>query len=132
MSDAASVTKEQVIEALRSVQDPELHKDLVTLNMVKNVAVCDGQVRLHIELTTPACPLKDQIRRDVEAAVGRLPGVQAVEIEFGARPAGGPMQQVSLPGVKNIIAVGAGKGGVGKSTISVLTADMSHPDSMFE
>lgn len=118
----ATVTKEQVTDILRTVNDPELHKDLVTLNMVKNVAVCDGNVKVGIELTTPACPLKDQVKGDVESAIRRLPGVTGVEVEFTAQVRSGPMRQAVLPGVKNIIAVGAGKGGVGKSTVSVLTA----------
>jgi ATP-binding protein involved in chromosome partitioning len=122
MSTPNSPTKERIIEALRGVNDPELHKDLVTLNMVKNVAVCDGHVRVGIELTTPACPLKDQVRGDVEAAVRRVEGVERVEVEFTAQVRGGQMRQAVLPGVKNIVAVGAGKGGVGKSTISVLAA----------
>jgi ATP-binding protein involved in chromosome partitioning len=107
---------------LRKVHDPELHKDLVSLNMIKNVAVCDGHVRVHVELTTPACPLKDQVKNDVAAAVKALPGVAAVEVEFSAQVRANPMRQAVLPGVKNILAVGAGKGGVGKSTLSVLTA----------
>lgn len=122
MSEAASPTKDHIIDALRRVQDPELHKDLVTLNMVKNVAVCDGLVRLNIELTTPACPLKDQIRRDVDREVKSVAGVKSVEIEFSAQVRRGPMEQATMPGVKHVICVGAGKGGVGKSTLSVLTA----------
>lgn len=117
-----SISKEEVIDVLRTVQDPELHRDLVTLNMIKSVAVCDGHVRVAVELTTPACPLKDKVRSDVEAAVRRLPGVQQVEVEFSARVRSGPMRQAVLPEVKNIVAVGAGKGGVGKSTVSVLAA----------
>ena len=122
MNKPASLTKETVLDALRTVQDPELHKDLVTLDMIRNVAVCDGLVRVHVELTTPACPLKDRMRSDVEAAVRRLDGVKQVEVEFSAQVRRGVMQQASLPGVKNILAIGAGKGGVGKSTVSVLTA----------
>ncbi len=117
-----SPTKEQIFDVLRTVNDPELHKDLVTLNMIKNVAVCDGNVRVAVELTTPACPLKDQVRGDVEAAVRKLPGVTQVEVEFSAQVRGGPMRQAVLPNVKNIVAVGAGKGGVGKSTVAVLAA----------
>ncbi len=122
MAGDNTLTKERIIDVLRTVQDPELHKDIVSLEMVKNVAVCDGHVRLNIELTTPACPLKDRIRGDVERAVRMLDGVQQVNIEFSARVRSGPMRQAQLPGVKNIVAVGAGKGGVGKSTISVLAA----------
>lgn len=118
----ATVTRDQVMDRLRTVKDPELHKDLVTLNMVKSVAV-DGQtVSVHIELTTPACPLKDQIRNDVTKAITSLSGVGKVDIEWSAqvRSSRGPTNQ--LPGVKNIVAVGAGKGGVGKSTAAVMLA----------
>lgn len=122
MSTVSPPTKERIIEALRQVNDPELHKDLVSLNMIKNVAVCDGQVRVHVELTTPACPLKDRVREEVAAAVRGVPGVSKVDVEFSAQVRKSPFQQTLLPGVKNVIAVGAGKGGVGKSTLSVLAA----------
>ncbi len=122
MSNLRSPTKEEIIDVLRQVNDPELHKDLVSLNMIKNVAVCDGNVRVAVELTTPACPLKDRVREDVAAAVRKLPGVANVEVEFSAQVRRSPFQHAVLPGVKNIVAVGAGKGGVGKSTLAVLTA----------
>ncbi|MBN1490891.1 MAG: Mrp/NBP35 family ATP-binding protein [Phycisphaerae bacterium] len=118
-----SPTKEQIIDALRGVNDPELHKDLVTLGMVRNVAVCDGHVRVEIELTTPACPMKGPIRNDVEAAIMALGGVDAVDVEFSAKVRKSHSETPSpLPGVKQVIAVGAGKGGVGKSTVAVLAA----------
>ncbi len=116
------VTTEQVREQLRTVNDPELHKDLITLNMIKDVAVEGSSVRLHIELTTPACPLKDQIRGDVERAVKQLDGVERVEIEWSAQVRTSRPSASVLPEVKNIVAVGAGKGGVGKSTAAVLIA----------
>ena len=149
-----SVTQAQVVDALRTVNDPELHQDLVSLNMVKDVAVADGKVSVLVELTTPACPLKGKIRSDVESAIRKLGGVKQVEIEFSA-PGGqscghsheqehahshgheghghaghghaghgspGVADQVNLPHVRSVLAVGAGKGGVGKSTISVLAA----------
>ncbi len=115
-------TQDQVLDRLRTVNDPELHRDLVTLNMVKEVAVQDGRVRVQIELTTPACPLKDQIGREVRAAVGSLPGVREVDVRFGAQVRRQPGAAEVLPGVKNTVAVGAGKGGVGKSTAAVLLA----------
>jgi len=115
-------TRDSVMERLRKVQDPELHKDLVTLNMVKDVVLSDGKVHVHVELTTPACPLKDQITKDVKAAVGGLPGVKEVTLEFSAQVRGSGRAHANLPDVKNVVAVGAGKGGVGKSTASVLLA----------
>lgn len=117
-----AITVEQVREQLSKVQDPELHKDLVTLNMVKDIAVSGGDVRLHIELTTPACPLKEQIGRDVEQAVKQIGGVRSVEIKWSAQVRTSRPAATLLPGVKNIVAVGAGKGGVGKSTAAVILA----------
>lgn len=116
----AQVTEEQILAALRQVQEPELGGDLVSRQMVKHVAICDGIVRCTIELTTPACPLKDQIRDEVVAAVSAVPGVKEVNVDFTAnvrRPAGIP-EQAAIPGVANVIAVAAGKGGVGKSTVA--------------
>ena len=125
-----AITKEAVLEALRTVQDPELFKDIVTLNMVKDINISDGRVAVGVELTTPACPMKDKIRGDVNAALARVPGVTAVQVNFTAQVRGsGPSAGASgpasagkpnaLPLVKNTIAVGAGKGGVGKSTIAL-------------
>jgi ATP-binding protein involved in chromosome partitioning len=117
--------------ALGRVKDPELFKDIVTLNMVKGVRIEGDDVSVHIELTTPACPMKDVIQRDVERAL-RDVGARNVHIDWsantrgqqggpagsgGAGAQGGPKRDV-LPQVKNVIAVGAGKGGVGKSTIA--------------
>lgn len=116
------ITQEQVIQQLRRVNDPELHKDLVTLGMVKEVAINGGVVRVHVELTTPACPLKDQIQRDVEAAVRKVPGVDVVELQWSAQVRSSRSPSAALPGVKNVVAVGAGKGGVGKSTAAVMLA----------
>ena len=115
-------TKDQILAALSRVQDPELHKDLVTLNMIKQVEVRGTDVRIAIELTTPACPLKDQIKADVEREVRKVPGVAKIDIDWSAQVRHTAKLQAHLPGVKNIIAVGAGKGGVGKSTVAVLTA----------
>jgi ATP-binding protein involved in chromosome partitioning len=122
MTSMNNLSKDSVTNALRTVQDPELHKDIVSLGMVKNVEVGDGRVRVHIELTTPACPMKDKIRQDVESAIGKLDGQAKVDIEWSAQVRAAPKVSHQLPGVKNIIAVGAGKGGVGKSTIAVLAA----------
>lgn len=115
------LTQDAITTALRGVNDPELHKDLVSLQMIKNVAVDGSRVRLGIELTTPACPMKDQIQKEVDAALKKI-GATDVQIEWSAQVRSTRKLAAHLPGVKNIIAVGAGKGGVGKSTIAVLTA----------
>ncbi len=110
-----------ITDALRNVQDPELHRDIVSLDMVKEIHVDGTAVALRIDLTTPACPLKDQIGADIEAKVKGI-GATEVEITWGAtvrRAVSGQQQENLVPGVKNIIAVASGKGGVGKSSISV-------------
>ena len=118
----ATVTVDQVREQLRSVQDPELHRDIVTLKMVGEISIDGPTVLVHIELTTPACPLKDKIRSDVEAAIVQLEGIETVKIEWSAKVRSSRPGNATLPGIKNIVAVGAGKGGVGKSTLAVLLA----------
>ncbi len=110
-----------VIEALRGVMDPELHKDIVTLGMARNVQVRDGAVSLLVTLTTPACPLRDTIEKDVRAALAKVPGVSSVDLKFDASVPEGKRLQDKAPitGVKNLIAVASGKGGVGKTTVAV-------------
>ncbi len=110
-------TVEEVLEALSQVQDPELHKDLVTLKMVKDVRVDGAAVSATIELTTPACPLKNKIREDAAAAIRRVAGVESVTIDFTSRVRAQQGPQ-AIAGVKHVIAVGSGKGGVGKSTVA--------------
>ncbi len=118
-----SVSEAAVLNALTVVRDPDLHRDIVALGFIKDLAIDGGRVAFTIELTTPACPVKDQMRDQARAAVQQLPGVTAVDVTMSARvrDAGlgvdGPRQPI--PGVKNIVAVGAGKGGVGKTTVAV-------------
>ena len=115
-----TVDEAQVREALKAVQDPDLHKDIVTLGFVKDVVIEGGFVSFKIELTTPACPVKDLLKNQAHDAVSALPGVERVEIEMTARVQGrtGPAEEM-LPGVRHVIAIASGKGGVGKSTVSV-------------
>src|SRR6516165_1191442 len=115
------ITETAVMEALRGVIDPELHKDIVTLGMAKSVRVSDGNVSLLVTLTTPACPLRETIEKDVRAALAKVPGVNSVEVKFDAAvPEGRRLQdKAPIPGVKNLIAVASGKGGVGKTTVAV-------------
>ncbi|MBA2479660.1 MAG: Mrp/NBP35 family ATP-binding protein [Planctomycetes bacterium] len=115
MSDLAA----QVTDALRSVQDPDLHKDLVTLNMIRGVEVRDAVARFALVLTTGACPVKQQLEDQCRAAALSVPGVTRAEITVSAEvPKGASMSDI-LPGVRHIIGIGSGKGGVGKSTVTV-------------
>src|SRR6478672_11479163 len=111
-----------ILDALKVVKDPDLHRDIVSLGFIKDLRVDGGAVAFTIELTTPACPVKDQMRDQARAAVMQLPGVASVDVKMTARvreAVGGDGARAALPGVKNIIAVGAGKGGVGKTTVAV-------------
>ncbi len=116
-----SVTQEQVLNSLRNILDPDLNRDIVTLGFVKNLSIKGPEVSLTIELTTPACPVKDQMKAEAEKLTGELPGIDRVSVEMTARvPKGratGDRQPIG--GVKNIVAVASGKGGVGKSTVAV-------------
>jgi len=112
-------TEAQVMQALGRVIEPELHRDLVTLNMVRNVKVHGAAVDFTLVLTTPACPLRNQIEAEAKAAVLAVPGVSAVNIAWDASVPGDRRLTSKLNiGVKNAVAVASGKGGVGKSTIA--------------
>jgi ATP-binding protein involved in chromosome partitioning len=118
------LTEQDVLAALKGVKDPELHRDLVDLGMIKDVRVGEGTIALTVNLTTPACPLKAQIEREVRAALAeRLGADWQVQITMSADVRGkGIAEKGDIPGVKNVIAVGSGKGGVGKSTMAAVVA----------
>ena len=119
-----ALSEKDVLNALKGVKDPDLHRDLVDLGMIKNIQIGDGTVALTVNLTTPACPLKAQIERDVrQALTGRLGNHLTYQVTMGAEVRGkGITEKGDIPGVKNVIAVGSGKGGVGKSTLAAAIA----------
>jgi len=118
-----AVEQARVLDALKVVQDPDLHRDIVSLGFIKDLNISGSKVAFTIELTTPACPVKDQMRDQARAAVLAVPGVTDVNVNMSASVRatgiGGEGPRAPLAGVKNIIAVGAGKGGVGKTTVAV-------------
>jgi ATP-binding protein involved in chromosome partitioning len=118
----SSVDQAAVLHALEAVKDPDLHRDIVALNFVKDLHVDGGRVAFTIELTTPACPVKDAMREQAHQVVSALPGVTDVQVTMTASVRAArnvESAQAPIPGVRNIVAVGAGKGGVGKTTLAV-------------
>src|SRR5688500_2461180 len=119
---ATQPDREAVLNALRAVVDPDIRRDIVTLGFVKDLSVAQGNVSFTIELTTPACPVKEQLREQASSLVRALPGVSNVDVQMTAkvRSASAPETgRPPLPGVKNVIAVGAGKGGGGQAAVAV-------------
>ena len=114
----ANELERRILDALRTIQDPDLGRDIVSLGFVKDLKICGGNVSLKIELTTPACPVRDQLKDQARAAVSAVPGVDHVEVEMTAQVRGGLPSGPLIPNVRNVIAIASGKGGVGKSTVS--------------
>ena len=116
-----AVSDEEVLRVLSEVQDPDLHKDIVALGFVKNLKVSGGEVSFDVELTTPACPVKEQLKTQCIEKVKALPGVTGVNVTMTAavRSSAPRANRIALPSVKNVIAVASGKGGVGKSTVTL-------------
>ncbi len=117
---ADPVTESAVLDALRKIEDPDLHQDIVTLGFVKNIKIDGGAVSFTIEMTTPACPVRERFNSEAREFVSNIPGVTAVDVQMTSqvRPTRADQKNQLIPGVRNVVPVASGKGGVGKSTVS--------------
>jgi ATP-binding protein involved in chromosome partitioning len=115
------ITEATILDALRAVKDPDLHRDVVALNMIRDVKVCGGVASFRFVLTTPACPVRDQLKDQAYRAVMAIPGMEQVEVKMEAEvpKARGNVEKAAIEGIGHIVAVSSGKGGVGKSTVAV-------------
>ncbi len=116
----SEISKDSILKALSTVQEPDLGQDLVTLNMIRNLEVEGGDVSFTVMLTTPACPFRAKLERDSKEAVMKVDGVKSVTVKMDSDvPNDGRMRGLVKTPIRNAIAVGSGKGGVGKSTVAV-------------
>ncbi len=114
------ITEKDALQALSNVKDPDLGRDIVSLGFIKNMKIDKGDIQFDLELTTPACPVKEQLKQECELHLKKLDGVEKVSVNLTSRVRqGGPVNNENLKGVKNLLAVASGKGGVGKSTVAV-------------
>ena len=119
-NETAAIHEADVLNELRKIKDPDLNRDVVSLGFIKNIVIKGGDISFDFVLTTPACPAKDQMRDDAIQLISSIPGVQAVNVNMQAQVSTQPaLSRNAIAGVKNVVAICSGKGGVGKSTVTV-------------